>query len=24
VLWNSSTHGGASGAANAHIIYEPY
>jgi hypothetical protein len=24
VLWNSSTHGGATGAANAHIIYEPY
>jgi hypothetical protein len=24
VLWNSSTAGGASGAANAHIIYESY
>jgi hypothetical protein len=24
VLWNSSTAGGASGLANAHIIYEPY
>jgi hypothetical protein len=24
VLWNSSTHGGSSGLANAHIIYEPY
>lgn len=24
VLWNSSTAGGATGAANAHIIYEPY
>src|SRR4030095_11524493 len=24
VLWNSTTHGGSSGLANAHIIYEPY
>lgn len=24
VLWNSSTGGGSSGLANAHIIYEPY
>jgi hypothetical protein len=24
VLWNSSTAGGSSGLANAHIIYEPY
>lgn len=24
VLWNSSTHGGSAGLANAHIIYEPY
>lgn len=23
VLWNSSTHGGSSGLANAHIVYEP-
>jgi len=24
ILWNSSTGGGSSGLANAHIIYEPY
>ena len=24
VLWNSSTHGGSSGLANAHLLYEPY
>jgi hypothetical protein len=24
VLWNSSTHGGATALLNAHIIYEPY
>jgi hypothetical protein len=24
VLWNSTTHGGASGNADAHIMYEPY
>jgi hypothetical protein len=24
VLWNSSTGGGSSGLANAHILYEPY